>query len=171
MALCSGLANRGLSGGQVQDLIILNDPNYTPERWHGTLLIIAVATFSIIYNTLLARKLPLVEGTVLVLHIFGFFAVLVTMWVLAPRSPASEVFSAFQDNAGWGSVGLSVMLGQLAPIFSLLGSDASTHMSEELQDAAYTLPRAMIWTGVVNSALGFFHAGDFRDLLGVCPFD
>jgi choline transport protein len=147
----------------------LNNPNYIPERWHGTLLIIAVATFSIIFNTLLARKLPLVEGTVLVLHIFGFFAVLVTMWVLAPRSPASEVFNAFQDNAGWGSIGLSVMLGQLAPIFSLLGSDAATHMSEELQDASYTLPRAMIWTGVVNSALGFVMLVTFMICLGYVP--
>ncbi|KAJ4370130.1 hypothetical protein N0V86_008866 [Didymella sp. IMI 355093] len=144
-----------LSGGQIQGLIILNNPNYIPERWHGTLLIIAVATLSIIFNTLLARKLPLIEGTVLVLHVFGFFAVLVTMWVLAPRGPASVVFASFQDNAGWGTIGLSVLLGQLAPIFSLLGSDAATHMSEELQDASYTLPRAMIWTGVVNSALGF----------------
>lgn len=146
--------------------MILNNANYIPERWHGTLLIIAVATFSIIFNTLLARKLPLVEGIVLVLHIFGFFAVFVTMWVLAPRSPAKEVFSSFQDNAGWGSIGLSVLLGQLAPIFSLLGSDAATHMSEELQDASYTLPRAMIWTGVVNSALGFVMLVTFSICLG-----
>jgi len=155
-----------LSGGQIQGLIILNNPNYIPERWHGTLLIIAVATFSIIFNTLLARKLPLVEGIVLVLHIFGFFAVLVTMWILAPRSPASEVFGAFQDNAGWGSIVLSVLLGQLAPIFTLLGSDAATHMSEELQDASYTLPRAMLWTAVVNSALGFVMLVTFMLCLG-----
>lgn len=144
----------------------MNNPNYVPERWHGTLLIIAVATFAIVFNTLLARKLPLVEGIILVLHIFGFFAVFVTMWVLAPRSPAKEVFSSFQDNAGWGNIGLSVLLGQLAPIFSLLGSDAATHMSEELQDASYTLPRAMIWTGVVNSTLGFLMLITFALCLG-----
>ncbi|KAG9203869.1 hypothetical protein G6514_002030 [Epicoccum nigrum] len=155
-----------LSGGQIQGLIILNNPNYIPERWHGTLLIIAVATFSIIFNTLLARKLPLVEGIVLVFHIFGFFAVLVTMWILAPRTPANEVFAAFQDNAGWGSIGLSVLLGQLAPIFTLLGSDAATHMSEELQDASYTLPRAMIWTAITNSALGFVMLVTFMICLG-----
>ena len=60
----------------------------------------------------------------LVLHIFGFFAVFITMWVLGPRSPSKEVFGGFQDNAGWGSVGLSVLVGQLAPIFALLGADA-----------------------------------------------
>ncbi|KAF2187994.1 amino acid transporter [Zopfia rhizophila CBS 207.26] len=143
-----------LAGTQIQGLIILNNGSYVPERWHGTLLVIAVATVSIIFNTLLARKLPLIEGTVLILHIFGFFAVFITMWVLAPRSKASDVFGQFQDNAGWGNVGLSCLVGQLAPVFSLLGSDAATHMSEELRDASYTLPRAMIWTAVSNSILG-----------------
>lgn len=113
-----------LAGGQIQGLVILNNGSYVPERWHGTLLVIAVATFAIMFNTLLARKLPLIEGIVLVLHIFGFFAVFITMWVLGPRSPSKEVFGGFQDNAGWGSVGLSVLVGQLAPIFALLGADA-----------------------------------------------
>jgi choline transport protein len=155
-----------LAGGQIQGLIILNNPGYTPERWHGTLLVIAVASFSIIFNTLLARKLPLVEGIVLVLHIFGFFAIFITMWVLGPRTPSVEVFGGFQDNAGWGSIGLSVLVGQLAPIFSLLGSDAATHMSEELQDASYVLPRAMIWTAVSNSVLGFLMLVTFCVCLG-----
>jgi choline transport protein len=155
-----------LAGGQIQGLIILNNPSYEPQRWHGTLLIMAVASFSIVFNTLLARKLPLVEGTVLVLHIFGFFAVFVTMWVLGSRSKASDVFTSFQDNAGWGNIGLSCLVGQLAPIFSLLGSDAATHMSEELRDASHTLPRAMIWTAIVNSILGFLMLITFCITLG-----
>ena len=68
-----------LAGGQIQGLVILNNGSYVPERWHGTLLVIAVATFAILFNTVLARKLPLVEGIVLVLHIFGFLAVFITM--------------------------------------------------------------------------------------------
>ncbi|CAO2653632.1 Nn.00g030430.m01.CDS01 [Neocucurbitaria sp. VM-36] len=155
-----------LAGGQIQGLVILNNDSYVPQRWHGTLLIIAVASFSIIFNTLLARKLPLVEGTVLVLHIFGFFAIFITMWVLGPRSKPSEVFGSFQDNAGWGNVGLSCLVGQLAPIFALLGSDAATHMSEELRDASHTLPRAMMWTAIVNSSLGFVMLITFCFCLG-----
>lgn len=155
-----------LAGGQIQGLVILNNPDYVPERWHGTLLIMAVATFSILFNTLLARKLPLVEGIVLVLHIFGFFAVFITMWVLGPRSEAKEVFGSFQDNAGWGNVGLSVLVGQLTPIFALLGADAATHMSEELKDASHTLPRAMLATAVVNSTLGFLMLITFCFCLG-----
>jgi choline transport protein len=155
-----------LAGGQIQGLIILNNLDYAPERWHGTLLVIAISSFAIVFNTLLARKLPLVEGAVLVLHIFGFFAVFITMWVLGPRTPVSEVFSSFQDNAGWNSIGLSVLVGQLSPIFALLGSDAAAHMSEELQDASYVLPRAMIWTVISNSTLGFLMLITFCTCLG-----
>ncbi|KAF9690527.1 hypothetical protein EKO04_011546 [Ascochyta lentis] len=153
-----------LAGGQIQGLAILNNTSYVPERWHGTLLVIAVATFSILFNTLLTHKLPLIQSVVLLLHIFGFFAVFITMWFLGPRSSSKEVFGSFQDNAGWGSVGLSVLIGQLSPIFSLLGADAATHVSEELNDASHILPRAMIWT--VNSSLGFLMLVTFCFCLG-----
>jgi len=153
--------------------MILSNESYVPERWHGTMLIIAVASAAIIFNTLLSRKLPLVEGIVLVLHIFGFFAVFITMWVLGPQGESKEVFGSFQDNAGWGSIGLSCLVGQLGPILSLIGADAATHMSEELRDASKTLPRAMVWTAISNSILGFlilvtfcFTIGDVESVLG-----
>lgn len=44
----------------IQGLIILNDPSYIYERWHGTLLAIAVAFFSIAFNTVLASRLPII---------------------------------------------------------------------------------------------------------------
>ena len=88
------------------------------------------------------------------------------MWVLGPRSPPNQVFRSFQDNAGWGNIGLSCLVGQLAPIFLLLGSDPAMHMSEELQDASKILPRAMIWTEVVNSSLGFIMLITFCICLG-----
>ena len=102
----------------------------------------------------------------LFLHIFGFLAIFVTIWTLGPRSKPGEVFGSFQDNAGWRNIGLSYLVGQLAPIFALLGSDAATYMSEELQDASKTLPRAMILTAVVNSSLGFMMLITFCFCLG-----
>jgi choline transport protein len=115
---------------------------------------------------LLARKLPLLEGVVLVLHIFGFFAIFITMWVLGPRSKASDVFGSFQDNAGWGNVGLACLVGQLAPIFSLLGADAAALLSEELRDASKVLPRAMIANAIVNGSLGLVMLVTFCFCLG-----
>ena len=40
-----------LVGTQIQGLIALNNPGYSYERWHGTLLTIAVSGFAILFNT------------------------------------------------------------------------------------------------------------------------
>lgn len=40
-----------LVGTQIQGLIVLNNPDYVYERWHGTLLTIAVCAAAILFNT------------------------------------------------------------------------------------------------------------------------
>ncbi|KAF1812166.1 amino acid transporter [Eremomyces bilateralis CBS 781.70] len=148
-------ASAFLAGTEIQGLIALNYPDtYVFQRWHGTLLTIAVASVCCIFNTFFARKLPLVEGCILILHVLGFFAIMIPLLVLSPRRKAEAVFTDFNDN-GWGSVGLSCLVGILTPTVSLLGSDAATHMSEELQHASATLPKAMIATIIFNGLFGF----------------
>jgi amino acid transporter len=69
-----------LCGTIIQGLIALNNEKYALEGqrpWHGTLLVIAVTAFAIFFNTALAKKLPLVEGLLLVLHVVGFFAIII----------------------------------------------------------------------------------------------
>lgn len=117
-------------GGIFQGMIALNDQNYVAQPFHGTLLTIAIMCFAVIFNTALAVRLPLVEGCVLILHIAGFFAIFVPMWVLAPRATAKEALLTFSDNGNWGNVGLSSMIGLQTSISALIGYDCSVHMSE-----------------------------------------
>lgn len=144
-----------LAASQIQSLLVINNSSYVFERWQGTLLVIAISFFAIIFNTYLAKKLPLIEGVILILHICGFVAILIPLWVLAPRSPASAVFGEFTNGGGWSNTGLSVLVGMLSPVFAFIGPDAATHMSEEIKDASITLPRAMMATVVINGSLGF----------------
>lgn len=102
-------------------LIAINNPGYQPERWHGTLLIIAIALMAIIFNTFFAQKLPFIEGVILLVHVFGFFAVLIPLWVLAPLNSAEEVFLNVVDRGGWGNNGLACLVGLGAPIYALIG--------------------------------------------------
>jgi choline transport protein len=125
-----------------------------------------VASFSVFFNTFLVKRLPLVEGIVLIVHVFGFFAVLITLWVLGPRGQASEVFFTFNNYGGWSSEGLSAMVGILAVMIPLLGADGAVHMSEELRDAARVLPKAMILTTIANGAMGFIIVITFCMVLG-----
>ena len=144
-----------LAASQIQSLLALNDASYIFERWQGTLLIIAISLFSILFNTYQAKRLPLIENLMLVLHICGFFAILIPLWILAPKNSTSAVFTQFSDGGNWGNDGLSCLVGMLSAIFSFIGPDSATHMSEEIKDASRTLPLAMMWTAVLNGSLGF----------------
>lgn len=112
------------SGTEIQGLLVLNNDNYVFERWHGTFLVVSIILFSAIFNTLLATRLHLVEGTILVVHVFGFFCLLVPLWILSPRTSSKEVWTTFHDP-GWGSKGLSTFIGMVTSVLPLLGADAS----------------------------------------------
>jgi choline transport protein len=163
----TGLASLAfLVGTMIQGLLVLDDANYVFESWHGTLLVIAITAFCIIFNTFLAKKLPMVETMVLIIHLLGFFAILIPLWVLAPRNTASEVFTEFLNLGGWSTTGLAFMVGLLSPVYTLLGADSAVHMSEEIKDASLTLPRAIMWAASVNGTLGFVMVITFCFTLG-----
>ncbi|MCJ1292409.1 hypothetical protein MMC34_003959 [Xylographa carneopallida] len=145
-----------LAGTIIQGLLVLIYPNYVFEPYQGTLLCIAVATFSILFNSYLAKKLPLVEGFVLFIHIFGLLAITITLWTLAPRNTAAMVFTEFDNGGGWTTTGVSFMVGLLTPVYALTGVDSAVHMSEETRDASIILPRAIIWSVVINGFAGLF---------------
>ena len=109
-------------------MLLLNDSGYDSQRWHGTLLIIAVATVAILLNVFLAKQLPRLEVLMLVLHIVGFLAIVIVLWVLAPRTPARVVFTNFQNNGDWPNLGLSILIGLTGPVYSMIASDCAVHM-------------------------------------------
>lgn len=102
-------------------VIAINHPVYVPHSWQGSLLIMATGVIAFSFSTFLAQKLPLIEGLVLVMYVFGFFAILIPLWVLGKPIPASEVFGSIQDRGGWGNLGLSCLIGIVSPIYALLG--------------------------------------------------
>ena len=126
-----------LTASQIQSLIIINNVSYAFERWHGTLLIITISFFAIIFNTYLAERLPLVEGLILILHACGFFAILIPLWVLAPRSDTVAVFTQFNDGGDWGTTGLAVLVGMLSPVFAFIGADSASHVRQSTSFDGY----------------------------------
>jgi amino acid transporter len=120
----------------IQGLLVFNysDPSgwmYGYERWHGTLLTIAIAAVGTVVNTWGYKILPPMEGLILAIHLGGFVAVLVLMWVMSPGKASDEtVWKEFTNSGGWSSVGLACLVGQLTPIFSWTGPDAATHMGK-----------------------------------------
>lgn len=140
---------------QIGSLIVLVNPDHIIQGWHLSLLTIATAIFCIAFNTLLVRRLPLLQFFALGLHVLGFFVILIVLWVMGPRGDAKTVFTDFEDNSGWGSIGLATLVGILGPLNTLGGADAVVHVGEEMRDASRTLPLTMVINSTINYILAF----------------
>ncbi|KAF7585472.1 hypothetical protein BBP40_010869 [Aspergillus hancockii] len=112
---CAIVSIAFLAGTIIQGLIVLNDSTYEFQRWHGTLLVVAITTFSILFNTFLAKNLPMVEALILMLHVIGLFAIIIPLWLLAPRNNAKAVFTQFNNGGGWDSPGTATLRWQRRP--------------------------------------------------------
>ena len=73
--------------------------------------------------------LPKFEGFILVLHILGFFCVLIPLVYLSEHTSAHDVFTQFLNTGNWPTQGLSFFVGLIGMGFSFLGGDATVHVS------------------------------------------
>lgn len=128
------LAGGGYFGGAtIVALVQLNYPAYVPELWHGTLIFWTIIIIAVLINALAANLLPRIEAFVLVLHVVGFFAVLIPIVVLAPnKASAHDVFTQFSNGGGWPSQGLSFFVGLIGNVYAAFGCDSAVHMAEEI---------------------------------------
>ena len=136
-------------------MIILNHDSYVPARWHATLIFYALIFVIVFVNTFLAKLLPKLEGLVLVIHVLGFFAIMIPMVYLAPHGSAKDVFTTFLNSGKWPTDGLAWFVGLVTSIYSFLGADAACHMSEEIPNASTIVPNAMMFSLFLNGILGF----------------
>jgi choline transport protein len=66
---------------QVIALIYTCEPGYVTQGWHGALITIGFQIFAILFNMFAMNNMPLVEGIVVIIHLFGFIAFIVIFWV------------------------------------------------------------------------------------------
>ena len=94
----SGIPSCGLQlAGMVQAMVELVYPEATVDHlWQTTLLVFLFVLLTVGFNIFFARHLPLAEGIVLFVHIFAFFAFLLTLWIMADHAPAKQVFTSFK---------------------------------------------------------------------------
>jgi amino acid transporter len=108
-----------LTGTLIQGLIKLNHPSYEPQRWQGTFLVFSMVLVLYIANIWGAKSMPVINNFLLIVHVFGFFTVIIVLWIMSPRNTAKKVFTEFTDGGGWSSMGVSVMVGQINAIYGL----------------------------------------------------
>lgn len=113
----------------IQGLVVLGNPDYKPTAWRGLLIFWAVLAFVVAINTLGRYVLPRFESLLLIVHIVGFFALLLPLVILAPEKQSpSTVFTEFQNLGGWPTQGVSFMVGILGSVYAFIGADAAVHV-------------------------------------------
>jgi amino acid transporter len=140
-----------LTGTMIQGLITVQNPNYHVQNWQGTLFVFAMILVIYFFNVYAASWMPRMQNLLLALHILCFVVVIIVLWAMAPRQSVRAVFLEFSNTGGWPNTGLALMVGQISAIYSVLSSDATAHMSEEVRDAGRYVPIAIAW--------GFFSNG------------
>lgn len=111
-----------LSAGMVQGLVVLTRETYQPQRWHVSLIYWAMVGLATVLNVWGSRLLSLVEAISLLIHLVGFVAILIAVWVCAPATnDAHFVFTTFINSTGWSSDGLAWCLGMLSSCYVLTG--------------------------------------------------
>lgn len=64
----------------IQDMILLVSPEASiASLWKTTLIVFLFVFLTVAFNVFFAQQLPLAEGIVLAVHIFGFFAFMLTV--------------------------------------------------------------------------------------------
>ena len=85
------------------------------------LLFWAVVFFAVLVNAVSSTALARFEGLVLVLHLIGFFAVLIPLVYFGPHGDTS-IFTTFLNEGNWSTQALSFFVGLPSSVFSLIGN-------------------------------------------------
>ena len=103
----------------------LNNPTYTIERWHVVLVTYLLAVLAASANIFLSRYLNQISTFAVVWNILSFVVVVVTILACNDnKQSASFVFSDFQNETGFSSGGMAVMIGLLQTLFGMCCYDA-----------------------------------------------
>jgi amino acid transporter len=109
-----------LAGQIMQSVILVLNDDYSGKPWQAMLFGWAVLAFAVVINTVGSKTLAHFEGMILILHLLGFFAILVPLVYLSPHNDPA-IFTKIINSGGWSTQGLSWMVGMPSTIFCLVG--------------------------------------------------
>ena len=116
----------------IQNLAAESQENYSPQRWQGTLIYWGLLLLCMGINTICSAALPYIEVLILVLHILGFAAILLTVAFLSPHVTADEVFATFLNEGGWSTQTLAFFVGISGNAAAFLGLSLSRQQPTKL---------------------------------------
>ncbi|PVH98102.1 amino acid transporter [Periconia macrospinosa] len=158
-------------------LVALNVETYLRQQWHATLSLWGTLLLCVFINVFVSGALPTIEVIVLIIHVLGFFGILIPLVYLTPtHHSVKEVFTTFNNFGGWQSKALAFFVGLQGNALAFVGTDSAVHMSEEVRNASVDVARSMLLSLVINGCLALgmllavlFSAGDIGTILTENP--
>jgi amino acid transporter len=140
----------------VQGLIIFNNENYEPQRWHATMFMWAFIVVPVLCNLFLRRILNTLETVGGIFHVLFFIAAIATLTTLSERSSTEFVFKTLTtDMSGWTNPGIAWSLGLLTTVFPITSFDGVLHMIDETKEPQRRVPRSMVTSVILNAIMQF----------------
>ena len=112
-----------LAGSVVQVIILVNNENYAAPAYHGALLAIGIAALAYVVTIYTSRAIPYWQNAFFLLHVLAYFAYIIPIWVSAPTATHSQVWTSLNNEGGWPSMTLAVLVGQLTAVSAQVGMD------------------------------------------------
>ena len=128
---CTAASPAYLAQG-AQALILLNNPNYVPQRWHTTLLMCAFVVPPVAANLWFKKILNWMETIGAIGHGAFWIATMITLGVAGARSSDKFVWGTLtNDLSGWTQPGVAFGIGLLPIAFPITSFDGVLHMSKQ----------------------------------------
>lgn len=120
----------------ILQLVSLNDTDssFHREGWQGTLLLWAILMLSFVINVFVSGSLPTIEVVVLIVHILGFFGILVPLVYLSGSyNSAKQIFTNFNNGGQWPTQTLAFFVGLQGNALAFVGTDSVVHVSKSFR--------------------------------------
>ncbi|KAF8888060.1 amino acid transporter [Infundibulicybe gibba] len=132
----------------------------------GAVVLGSAPTFGILLALLLTHAIACASTTQVLARltfVFAFvnvgstLAAVICLFVASGdrRVSAKDAFTLFENHTGWKNNGWAFLLSFTAPMWTLTGFDAAAHISEEVANAAWSAPIAMVAGVGATELLGF----------------
>ncbi|CDK24348.1 unnamed protein product [Kuraishia capsulata CBS 1993] len=140
----------------LQTVSMYSDYTYVPTRGHITAVSILVMATHGAINSLPGSVLSSVTKYYCIVNILSTIALIVTMLVKCPEiNSAHYTFGVVVNSTGWDAKGWSFLFGFLNVSWVMTCYDASSRMSEEVHEAAYTTPLAIATALTTTAVMGW----------------
>ncbi|GFF39589.1 uncharacterized amino-acid permease C15C4.04c [Aspergillus lentulus] len=122
------------------------------------LIFLAITLLTHAISSLGNKWLPILETSAIFLTLIGLIALIISVLVVAKhgRHSGKWVFTDFEPQSGWPA-GWSFCIGLLQAAYATSATGMIISMCEEVREPAIQVPKAMVWTIVLNfvAGLGF----------------